>query len=583
MRAPTLDGSPSAPRLTRAEYPFILFLLLLDQAVHFFHSADFGLYEDDWFFCGAAYQWDTAGVLGLMVRQMEEFVFGRPLEIFFLYFYGWLGAMLDSIRALYWIAGLQWALVTVLLYLVLRRVADRDAALVAATFFVLSPLTTNRQFLNVAYKMAPAYALLLLALLLYLRGKRAPAFGVAFLTLFLYEWLLMPFFGAPLLDRRRPLRIRTALWHGAGCLGLVVAAFGLRMLLHESKAALETPRDWSLLRGIAAHTLFNLANIPVLLAHAVYRGLREFHWEGLVIGVLAVAVFRALLRKGEAGPLPGGAEALPAGRMLGAGAALTVLGLAPSFLPLTHRVLDHFTLMGRVTRVFGPSELGVAVTAGGIWMALRGGRWRRPAAAAGAMLAVCLCLYGFVIQHDYVEVWTRDRTIVSEILRLTPDAEPQSSIIVPVRWAPEEFFAGRERLRAVGEEKLMFSRGMMFLFGWEPQQPLVHFTYSGRWLEYLKRAPDGKLEWTAQGVPDLGSFERRAIAPGGLILLRPVGEGRWERRSDDVSADGVLLTRKPRPVAASFWATRTPTRLLRHVLPEGLPPLEAPPAPAPLQ
>jgi len=564
----TKPASTTIRTLARDNCRDLLFLVVLDWVAHFWHFRRFGLYQDDWYFNTGPWAWATSDWFDAMFRQMREFVFGRPLEILLLYVNGYIGSALESIEVLYVIAYLYSAAVTVLLYLVLRNRFSREFALLGAAFFVLSPLTSVRQFLNTAYKMAPAYALVLGAMLLYFRRWRALSYAVAAVSLITYEWLYPLFIGAPLLEPGGRLFSRRMAVHALVCVLILAAAVGIRSGLQESRMAAELPSDpGTLIGGVTRVTAIHILNIPLLLVSGSYLAFANFTWESLLLGLAVAALLLWLLRRGEEDGIDGG-EGWNAVR---AGCCFVVLGLSFSYLVAPNLQFGEYWVLGRITRVFGPAELGAAITLAGTWSVLREVvPFRRIVIAGlGAFLAV-LVMVQIAIQHDYIKAWDDHRELIAGIIELTPDVEPETTVVVSLLPRAHRLFENGPRPRAIGDEKEMFQRVLYFLHRHGEPVPNLYFSYNDRWRQHLALREDGKLHWKAAFVPDLVAFEHPPLTPGKVIRIRELESGRYVRDDEPILAGETPLTQPPRETAESAWDGFRRSALFDAVFPSGI-------------
>ncbi len=577
MDVPPASSPVSIGKLLRAEYPNLLFLITLEWAVHFLHLRQFGLYEDDWYFDAGPYVWGWRDWFHAMWQQMEGFVFGRPIEILLLYVHGFIGYALDSIAVLYWLTWFYWAVAIIVVYVVLRQRFPSSFVLLAGVLWVLSPIATVHQYTGVAYRMSIGHVIVFGAILLYLRRRPWIAYPLASLALFTYEWLYLLFFAAPLFDRNQRLFSRRIVVHGVLCVAILAAAVGLRAGLHEQRLSNQMP-DIGIM-GIARVTLAHLLNIPVSFANAFYLlGRIGLPPESIPIGLAAVAILGLLLwrRRGDR-ERPDYQTVIAA---LGIGFCLTVLGLSISFVISANTQFGDFLGYGRISRLFVPAEVGVALMVAGLWMAvwlmIRRKAFRYLLGAVFGVFVLGLASYQFVIQHDYALSWAEHQHLAQRILELTPDADPDSTIMVRLYWRDPAAFNTDNRFLAIGEDKTMFCRVLYFLYRYGQPRPSLYFAYSDAWRDYLKLGDDGKLHWTTNDVPGLLTFDRPPLNPGRVIQLYELKYDRYARFNEPVFAGGVQLTQPFHPVAGSFWSGMVPSNLFRRLLPHGAPVWKAP-------
>lgn len=115
-----------------------LLLAITTWIAHFWHSASFGLYEDDY---GRVSQ--VMGITWLELWDLilnKSFGQGRPLHDGLIYLFSFLGLKLGGLHVVYWIG---YAIVTInsfLFYLLLKRMfAKQGFAIIGALAFCLFP------------------------------------------------------------------------------------------------------------------------------------------------------------------------------------------------------------------------------------------------------------------------------------------------------------------------------------------------------------------------------------------------------------------------------------------------------------
>jgi hypothetical protein len=216
--------------------------------------------------------------------------------------------------------------------------------------------------------------------------------------------------------------------------------------------------------------------------------------------------------------------------------------------------------------------MGVAMVVAGLWaalwVALRRTRARHLLRVAFGLFVVSLVAFQFVIQDDYRQAWQQHRDLTRRLIELTPDATPDSTIVVRLYWRFPEPFNTYNRFLSIGEEKAMFCRVLTFLYEYGQARPDVLFVYGDEWRDHLELRPDGNLHWTSNHVPNLFAFERNPLKPGKVIQIYELKFGRYARLNEPFFRDGVQLMQPYLPVSGSFWAGLSPSPLYRHVFPE---------------
>jgi hypothetical protein len=461
--------------------------------------------------------------------------------------------------------------------MVLRQRFAASFCLLASTVFVLSPLTTIRQFLNAAFTFNPAYILLFAGLLLYIRDRRWAAYASAAGALLTYESIFMLFVAAPLL-LSPPVVSRKTAAHVGICLLLLAAFSAIRIAGHEPRAlGVMGDSVGAHVLAAVAHPALYAVNIAALYARALYMAVREASLESVIYSVAFAALSGwYLFRPGLAAET---AEDDPSmvRRAAGLGLAFLALGLSVSSFVLPGQPLDSFVAMGRSTRVFASAELGASILVAAAWCAVLRPRFRRLderlARAACAMFLVGLLAYCLVVQRDYVEVWTRQQNLLAQAILLTPDIQPDSTIMLRRHYPDPGFWAVHNRRRAIGDEYAMFGEALSFLLEVD-KKPKIFFVFSDEWKDYLSLKSDGTLRWTATTVPHRWDIRNPPLTAGRVIALDTGDGGRLVRPTMPLEVNGHRVGQPP-PVLSSNWATLRGNRLFRQVVPDVIPLLPA--------
>src|SRR5262245_28032485 len=75
-------------------------IVLVTWFANFLHAASFGFYEDDWYYFAVPYSLTSQDWLTRMTWTMADFLLGRPLQTFYMYFFGYIGTVLSSVEVL---------------------------------------------------------------------------------------------------------------------------------------------------------------------------------------------------------------------------------------------------------------------------------------------------------------------------------------------------------------------------------------------------------------------------------------------------------------------------------------------------
>ena len=554
------------PRL-RSGYPLI-FVLGTGWIANFLHFTAFGFYEDDWYYFAQPYLVPAASWFAQLRQDIIQFDLGRPLQNLSMYVFGYAGAAISSIGALYLLAFAFLALSAALMYRVLRLRFPVLFATVATLFFLLSPLTTIKQFLNYALTVGPGFSFLFLAILLYGQHRSVAAVVSAAAALLTYEPLFLLYLAAPVFRRgKRARRRREILAHLALCVALLLIYFLARKLSAETRvAAISSSPLTTIGLALRSWALFTASSFKSYV-YAVYVGIRELSLEPLVYCALCLAP--ALLVLFRLWPAKSGRCAarrkwwLWNGVVLGA--ILTALGYGLAYFHLADT--SHFPLSGRDTRVSGAASFGSSLMVAGLFALAAEFRPRVARMTTGVLLAI-LFLYSFVVQRDYIKAWTDQRRFLTQAMLLSPDVQPDSYFIVKTRWILEPLFPGADRRPSIGFSRHGLQVSMQALFGWN-SSPRIFFVYSDDWSNYLALRADGKLYWTQASFP--GGWERSLtapVAPGRIITMTEDESGSLRRVNEPLWAGGKQIVQMAAGRTESNWPAFRKSALLREVVPD---------------
>ncbi|MDQ3810093.1 MAG: hypothetical protein M3336_07375, partial [Chloroflexota bacterium] len=201
--APERDRLGAAPGLTALARRHELALALAASAAlvwlaQFHHLAEFGLYEDDYFFVAQAMGQDLSYLAGRLI-VFWTLPQGRPLGFFLPDLLSFVGDKLGGLPAIY---SLGFGIVTANTFLCYRLLRARVPALAAgagAAMFCLFPADTTKVLLTHDFQLQPALTFALLSAVAYAAGRRRTAYLVGSGALLAYESGFLALFALPLL------------------------------------------------------------------------------------------------------------------------------------------------------------------------------------------------------------------------------------------------------------------------------------------------------------------------------------------------------------------------------------------------
>ncbi len=531
----------------------LAFLAVLAWSGRYWLSGGFGLYEDDLTYIPDAIESDFGGITREVLAQLSTMEHqGRPLMWSWVLLLSYLGWQFAGLQGIYILAYLVWLTNIVLFVLLLRRLTPSFLfSVVGGLVYVLFSADTNQAFLFNALGLQPAITFLLIALHLYLSGRKARWFAYLFLVLVLvnYETPYWLFLAAPLLahDAGKPLLKKLGL-NALAMAVIFLAIYFIRQLAGDTRVAalglqdlILTPakhmvigpavslgiyflRPWLVLRAISA----DLALAAALSAGAVFVVL---WWAFQQERLPRWAVFP--LRKGWWQGLDPFIQRIL--RLLLAGVIMLVFAY-----PLTI-ILRPYAISGRETRVHFAGVVGTALIAASMVTLLftafkrRGITW-----ALLGLVSLVLGMnfaFGFVIQKAYVRAWDLQKTFWRTLIPLVSDSVNGTAILLEP--------SGMEDVLYIDANTWvlprMLDRFYVFPEDWD-RVPSVYRLVT-HWEESIVRLPgyftfdgtnsvghmvafgDYRQDVSIYITTDGGTLTRQPsmVLPGEVISLKPVG------------------------------------------------------------
>jgi hypothetical protein len=565
-------------------------IVLVTWLANFLHFKSFGFYEDDWYFFAVPYSLTSSDWLRRMTASVVQFQLGRPLQFFYMYLFGYVGTVFSSIEVLYVIAFVLFAGSAVLMYFLLRHRYPPLFCTLATLLYVMSPLTTIRQFLNGQLSTAPAFICAFSAMLLYQRRSRVRwlAYPIAVLALLTYEPMFFLFLAAPLFTRGRLTRKRiwSAFVHVSFCFGVIMVYFAARAKLGEARVDAIPREPIKLVLNVVGYCLYFTASSVKPYIYAAYVSLKEVSFESvlLAIGVFipvllftfrSVSARRTLEKRIAFRP---SRSRFRAARLFwwlrhGVGAGFLLIPTAYA-LAFFHLYQDWtYPLSGRDTRASVAASFGSSILVAAILMILMTAFRTKPLRVVSRCVAVLgltfLFCYSLVVQADYVKAWEHQKSFLTQAIMQTPDARADSFFIVETPWIGETLFPGDARRPSIGFQRHGLEVGFRAMFGWA-NAPRVFFTYADEWRHYLTIQSDGKVYWKQASFPGGWSRDvKDAMAPGGIFLFREDRDGTLTRSDKPVLIDGTIITPPPivTDIAVSNWSRFKASPFIERVVP----------------
>ena len=416
-----------------------LALIGLFWVARYWHSSQFGLYEDDLTVVPRAVSLSTPELLdyvgNFIVHLYDD---GRPLFNslnYLLSAFGWRAA---GMMGPYLLGFLIESVNVVLFYTLIRRVYGKKVAAFAGVAYVLYSADTTQVWLHRSLGAEPSLTLVFLALHAYVSDRLVLAYGMAAVILFSYESPYTIFLCAPLLTNPRgSSQRREWIRHLAITLALLGAAYLMRRAIGTERVI-----GYELGEMLQTSAVHAVVGPVVSLGTYALRPLQtvaSLNREALLAAALSLPVFLLLL-SGRWGTGTEGAH--PPGQAGGglravfqayARPLLTGLAMLCSSYLLTFTV-RAYAISGRDTRVHFAAGAGaalvVAVLAALLWDALHARGKGRLGALLIAGEAALLIGFGQVIQRDYQVGWVSQQRFWSALVTQIPDVRNGTVVLV---------------------------------------------------------------------------------------------------------------------------------------------------------
>jgi hypothetical protein len=275
----------------------------------YWHSAGFGLYEDDLTHLPSAVQmaWPQVGAfISDVILHFRGS--GHPLHLTFQYVLGGAGWRLGELWGLYLVGYALICLNTFLFFKLVQRIGGTALAGLSGLAYVLYSADTTQAFLTYSFGIQTALSMVLLSFHAFVRGRRVLALILSTLAILTYETTFLVLLAAPLLLSPWDRKWRGVAWkYVLGISLILLADVAVRVVAGDQRIG-----------GLEAGTVLQLPFLhmlqgpPVALGTYLYRPIQALQTlDGekvamMVIGfVLVIAAFavapRLLGRKGLTG------------------------------------------------------------------------------------------------------------------------------------------------------------------------------------------------------------------------------------------------------------------------------------------
>lgn len=530
---------------------------------HFFHSGQFGLYEDDYAVISIG---ESLSDLWVYTKELfTDWPEGRPIGYFALSLLSYVAGSAGGLHAMYILGFLIVTLNAFLYYHLLRRVTTETISVIAALALCLFPADTTHSFLTHLFQLQTSITFLLIACNLYLSGRRITPYLVISASILTYESPFFIFLAMPLLKFRWSRELAQESLRHVGLVGLILlVAVVVRLLTAEDRlgsmgemGAQLWQIPWIIVKsmvigpGVSLNMFFYGPYLALMkwaneyyyvffscLAVFSLVLVRLFSMEGRIsVGpreVIADTVNRVTLQdQGNNGDT----RRIEMWQLYLAAVVMMCLGYVVSF---TH--YPPVTWHGRFTSVHLAAAIGGALIFSCIADFIIATSVRINFRFAGTIVLAAwlsiLVVYRYGIQQEFIDAWNNQKTFWRTTIKTIPDMKdgtviffnpngglPQTRYIQSNSWA----------------DPILLRKIFHFPEAWK-NPPRLFVVRNTRKLGFTRVGND--VLWD---VPEATWYAHQEILPDGNLILLKMVDGRVVRTGGTVSVSGKRISLLPKP------------------------------------
>ena len=429
------------------EIKVLIFLGITTWIAHFWYYASFGLYEDDHVRVSSAMNWAGRQVLNSVLNQLlMRYGQGRPLHDSLIWLFSYLGNKLGGLHVIYWFGYFILIINVFLFYFLLKRLWHQPVFTVTgALAFSLFPADTTRVFLTHALGIQPSITFLLVAFHCYLSGRRKLSYFVILGSLLCYETIFPVFLVAPLLKQKWDSKLIGKTLKHALTLGvMIIAVVIVRKFRLQGFGVIADPSSQDIMQGLGDLIIGPIVSMATFLYRPV-QSLFFLNGERLIfLSLYFIGIVWLLLslkldissnelhlmtsRRSQPFHLAIPEFLKPITKLILLG--LTMLSLA---YPLT-LTTSGTIIGGKGSRVHSAAVVGASILfaclCSVIWFIAKVYRKKRLAIIGLAGFFTLLVGFGLIVQKDYQTSWNEQKTFWTDVVRLCPDIDEGTVILV---------------------------------------------------------------------------------------------------------------------------------------------------------
>ena len=426
---------------------YLLFGLIIWLA-HFLNFQQFGLYYDDHNHLVPALNYSFPSLVEHIGNLVVHFPEGRPLHEILISVFAYFGSD-GGLATIYFLAYLLIFVNTILFYRFLKIIYPHELFCLLGTLsYCLYPADTNRVWLTHTFGIESAVTFFLIASICYLSGQKLISYLLITASLLTYETFLLIFMIIPLLETKSRNQKYAAIFgkHIFILTSIFLLFFIIRILLGDSRASsLE-------LSTIVAMLSNNLLAGPIMsLSVYWYRPLeaiQSLDFSSLMILILAFILCVLLLfplsfssnSKASYSDsisldkkilLTVKSEINKHIRLIIFGCLLLVFAY---LLSLRETIIWGKVINGKPSRIHFAAIVGNSIifstSLSLIWLQVKKITTKKIILLSFSFYFALLIYFGDLVQLDFIKSWSLQRAIFTDIVRLCPDMNLETLILV---------------------------------------------------------------------------------------------------------------------------------------------------------
>ena len=414
----------------------IIFVSISTFLAKFLLFKSFGLYEDDYWSIAPGFTLKLPDLFHHILSCIINWPQGRPLNHFMPQTLGYISSNLGGMDILYIISSLWLSLNVYLVYCISRHWLNTSSSLICSLTYLLFPSDMTRELPHAVAHVQGAMTYTLLSWYLWLKPTRIHwlAYPISALSLVSYELTFLPFIAAPFFGHGLVYKSKNTKWisHFIACFTIIGIIAIIRLLLKDARAITLFVSPFEMVKRSLFSTLIGPFTDLRAFIFAMNR-IRETSIQYTIPCVIFIifGVFIISLKTNISAPKPFSylKRILIASIICwGASYLLTLVNYPPT------------QIVGRMTSTHVAAALPFSILMGVIYEYLiaKSSIIKTLTIATYCLILTCLFSYSILVQKGFVNSAQSQKDFWQQVLKLAPDAEKGTSIIIVGTPAPDK-------------------------------------------------------------------------------------------------------------------------------------------------